>query len=224
MISLAVLTSAVAGFALIKSAPAESPVSIELPASKAVPLPGALAVTPEKETSKCLGAGALDPKNSCTPDSLGEAILPSIDTFARDNGDSFKCWREQSKPLNSCSIGSVQPDAIRMALVGDSHAASLIPAIQEFAAANNWKVDVFVGYSCQWMEQRPGYDCYDVMQEIRAKLETGDPYAAVLTTAARGKTGTDVEYAASMFANAWQPVAERGHEGACDCRCTFCES
>jgi hypothetical protein len=141
---------------------------------------------------------------------MGDSILPSIDTFARDNGDSFKCWREQSKPLNSCNIGSTQPDATRLALIGDSHAASLIPAVQEFAVANNWKVDVYVGYSCQWMEQRPGYDCYDVMQEIRQKVETGERYAAVLTTAARGKTGTDVQYAAQMFANAWQPVAARG--------------
>ncbi|WP_091469373.1 acyltransferase family protein [Paenarthrobacter nitroguajacolicus] len=210
MVGLAVLAVAVSGSALIKSAPAAGSVAVELPASNAVPLPGALTTAPAKGGSKCLGAGSLDTKNGCTPDSLGETILPSIDNFARDNGDSFKCWREQSKPLNSCSIGSVQPDAIRMALIGDSHAASLIPAIQEFAATNNWKVDVFVGYSCQWMEQRPGYDCYDVMQEIRAKLETGDPYDAVLTTAARGKTGTDVNYAASMFANAWQPVADRG--------------
>jgi peptidoglycan/LPS O-acetylase OafA/YrhL len=210
LVSLTVLTFAVAGFSLLKATPPENAVAVELPASKAVPLPGALSATPAKAASKCLGAGSLDPKNGCTPDSLGESILPTIDTFARDNGDSFKCWREQSKQLNSCSIGSTKPDAKRVALIGDSHAASLIPAIQEFAETNNWKVDVFVGYSCQWMEQRPGYDCYDVMQEIRSKVETGDPYAAVVTTAARGKTGTDVKYAARMFANAWQAAADRG--------------
>lgn len=208
MVSFGVLAASVAGVALIQSAP--TGVAQAVPLSSATPLPGALATTAAKETSKCLGAGAFDPKNGCKPGSLGATITPSLDLFARDNGDSFKCWREQSKPLNPCSIGSVKPDAIRMALIGDSHAASLIPAIQEFATANNWKVDVFVGYSCQWMEQRPGYDCYDVMQEIRSKLDASNPYEAVLTTAARGKTGNDAKYAASMFAKAWQPVAARG--------------
>jgi peptidoglycan/LPS O-acetylase OafA/YrhL len=210
--SLAVLTLAVSGAAIIKS---ETPPteSVQAAAPFYLKSGGTGETSPaatKAATPKCLGAGALDPANECTPTILGDTMLPSVDTFARDNGDSFKCWREQAKPLNSCSIGSTKPDAVRMALIGDSHAASLIPGIQEFAAANNWKVDVFVGYSCQWMEQRPGYDCYDVMQEIRAKVEGGDPYAAVLTTAARGKTGTDVKYAASMFAKAWQPVAARG--------------
>lgn len=210
MVSLSVLTVSVVGFALLKATSPENAVAADLPASKAVPLPGAIATGPAKAPSKCLGAGSLDPKNACTPDNLGATLVPSIDNFARDNGDSFKCWREQSKQLNSCTIGSTKPDATRMALIGDSHAASLLPAIQEFADTNNWKVDVYVGYGCQWMEQRPEYDCYDVMQEIRAKVETGDPYAAVMTTAARGKTGTDVKYAARMFANAWQAAADRG--------------
>lgn len=213
MVSLTMLAGAVSGAALIKSMPtgepqAVAPVTLSS-SGETAPL-GALATTAAKAAPKCLGAGALDPKNACTPTSLGDTIMPSVDMFVSDVGDSYACWRGQSKPLNSCSIGSSKEDAIRLALIGDSHAASLIPAIQEFAVANNWKVDVFVGYGCQWMEQRPENDCYDVMEETRAKVEGGDPYAAVLTTAARGMTGSDVKYAASMFANAWQPVAARG--------------
>lgn len=208
MVSLAALAIAVAGAASLKNAPTTANQTGEPFYLKSGT--DAQATPTVKAAPKCLGAGSLDPANACAATSLGDTLLPAVDTFARDQGDSFKCWREQGRPLNSCSIGSIKPDAKRMAVVGDSHAASLIPALQDFAAANNWKVDVFVGYSCQWMEQRPGYDCYDVMQEIRAKIEGGDPYAAVLTTAARGKTGTDVKYAASMFAKAWQPVAARG--------------
>jgi peptidoglycan/LPS O-acetylase OafA/YrhL len=213
MVSLAVLAAAVSGAALVKNQPTGEP-QADVPfvlKSAADANSAKTATTPTaKAAPKCLGAGFLNPLNGCKPGVLGDTLMPLIDTFARDNGDSFKCWREQSKPLNACSIGSVKPNAVPIALIGDSHAASLIPAIQEFAVANNWKVDVFVGYSCQWMEQRPGYDCYDVMNEIREKVEGGKPYTAVLTTAARGKTGTDVGYAASMFANAWQPVADRG--------------
>ena len=205
--SLTLLTVAMGGVAFIHVSPTDAPTTFSQAVAQT---PGALATAGAKAAPICMGAAGLDPEKGCTPTSMGDTILPSINMFARDNGDSFKCWREQGEPINTCNVGSTEPDAVRLALIGDSHAASLIPAIQEFAVTNNWAVDVYVGFSCQWMEQRPGYDCYDVMQQIREIVETGEPYEGVITTAARGKTGTDVGYAARMFAKAWQPVAARG--------------
>ncbi|MGN7252774.1 SGNH hydrolase domain-containing protein [Arthrobacter sp. SAFR-014] len=146
----------------------------------------------------------------CDADKLGGIIQPQVDRYAEDTGSAFACWRAQGKPLATCSIGSSKSDALSVALIGDSHAASLIPSLEPILEQKNWKLDVFVGYGCPWMQLEPDSDCYEVMQEIQKRVDTGKKYDAIITTASRSKMGEDKDHAAEMLAAAWKPAADRG--------------
>ncbi|MFF2370074.1 acyltransferase family protein [Agromyces sp. NPDC058110] len=127
------------------------------------------------------GAGGDCPR----PTSLDASqVVPSIDALADDTAGAYSCWRSQGGPLASCTFGSEGPDAARVAVVGDSHAAALLPAFRDLAASENWSVDTFVGYGCQWMDQAAGSDCDQVADETQQRLLSGG-YDLVLTTAAR---------------------------------------
>lgn len=208
---LAILTFAVVAFALVKST---TPVNSQLPNSSLSRSQGAASslapAEPSSSGNRCFGAAAMEKDAKCDPGGLGGLIAPQIDNFASDAGDGFTCWRAQGKVRTDCTIGSTKPDARKIALVGDSHAASLIPALGDFLVEKNWSMDVFVGYGCQWMEMSPGADCYVAMQEIQEKLRTPGKYVAVLTTAARSKVGPDTDKIAGMMANAWEDSTANG--------------
>ncbi|QTX05253.1 acyltransferase family protein [Agromyces archimandritae] len=159
---------------------------------------------------ECFGAAAApgipDP---CTPElAAADALLPSVDELADDTGVGFFCWRGETEPLRSCTFGSEDADATRVALVGDSHAAMVIPALRDRVAALGWRVDTYTGYGCQWRAPATG-DCGDVMDEIQDRLERGEAYDIVITTAARWAV-VDAVSAPGEYADAWAPVAERG--------------
>ncbi|WP_016932006.1 acyltransferase family protein [Rhodococcus sp. R1101] len=151
----------------------------------------------------CFGAAAMVNKAQCDPSVNLDSLTPRLDTFAKDTQGAYSCWRQKDGPMPTCRIGSTKDDALRVALIGDSHAAMLLPALSQFVVTENWSLRAFVGYDCQW-EIRPTDNCGSVMASIQEELLAGDPYDLILTTASR-KYG-DVE----AFHAAWTPVIERG--------------
>ncbi|MFD1810862.1 acyltransferase family protein [Rhodococcus gannanensis] len=150
----------------------------------------------------CLGAGTMaDPNCAATVDL--DLMKPSLDSFAKDTQGAYSCWRQQGGSMPRCVFGSTEDDALKVALVGDSHAAMLLPALSEFLVSENWNLTAFVGYDCQWATS-PNDDCGDVMQTVQNRLLTDEPYDVILTTASR-KYGNAADYA-----SAWSPVAARG--------------
>ena len=64
--------------------------------------------------------------------------------------------------MHPCVYGSRRPDAIRVALIGDSHAAALLAALEPQLDALNWHVTAFTGQTCGWLPPRslrPARDC-----------------------------------------------------------------
>ncbi|KQM84125.1 acyltransferase family protein [Agromyces sp. Leaf222] len=159
--------------------------------------------------SGCFGAAA-SPASSAdcpTPTELtASEVLPSIDALADDTGGGYFCWRTQGGPLESCTFGSEAPDATRVALVGDSHAAAMVPAVREAAASEDWSVDTYLGYGCQWRDQPADSDCDTVADETQALLVDGE-YDLVLTTAARW---TIDDAPLDSFTSRWNEVAATG--------------
>jgi peptidoglycan/LPS O-acetylase OafA/YrhL len=201
---LTVFTIAVSAAALLRTP--------EVPGTfTPTPVAGSSAVAePTESAADCLGASFLDPAKSCTPDALPGALQPSVDSFADDTGGAYACWRNEGEPSDVCSIGSTADDAKRVMLIGDSHAASLRPAIEDLAEENNWKVDIYAGVGCQWMAMTDSYDCADTIAEANAAMLEGEPYDAIITTGARGKAGSDSTSVVGQMVEAWQPVADRG--------------
>jgi peptidoglycan/LPS O-acetylase OafA/YrhL len=149
---------------------------------------------------KCWGAASLDMKADCDRD-MGTEVLPTPKTFADDHGNSYECFFGKDQPMRSCSYGDGK---IRVAVVGDSHAAALLPGLTEQATAQDWKLDTYVGVGCLWSTNT----CAS-MGEVQSKL-LHERYDVVITTAYRG-TGTESkEDQAEAFASQWRPVADNG--------------
>lgn len=176
-------------------------------------MPVAAPLASDSPTMKpCRGANALVFGADCNPGIMPKDITPSIDELSADQGNGYDCWiAEGAEEMRSCSYGSDSEKSLKVALVGDSHAASLIPALTAEIDSTNWVLDTFVGNGCQWRIIAPeNKNCGTAMQQIQAKLTEGEPYDVVLTTASRAKFGSDYSRAVQSSQEAWQPVIDRG--------------
>lgn len=159
----------------------------------------------------CMGAAALDPNANCNRSTVVASLSPSIDRMNKDTGNAFKCWSGEGEDMKSCSYGSAGDGSVRMAVAGDSHAASLIPALTTGSEMATRSLDTFVGNGCQWRAFSPdNKTCGKAMQQIQEQLTGSDPYDVVVTTASRTKTGSDPAVAIQQFKEAWKPVLDLG--------------
>jgi len=160
--------------------------------------------------SACSGAAAVGNAEECADEPAASALIPSLDGYEDDTGISFSCYRGESADLRTCSYGQPTDTSLRVALVGDSHAASLLPAIEPLLGQQDWTLDTFVGFGCQW-KINPGSDCGAVMDQIQDRLTDPDePYDIIITTAARWSNGDDVDAATALFADTWGEATANG--------------
>ncbi|WP_346739539.1 acyltransferase family protein [Gordonia alkanivorans] len=150
----------------------------------------------------CFGAAALATPGCALRDPAKE-LTPDVDRFTDDTQGAYECYRQKGRALSSCTYGYTGPDAKRLAIVGDSHAAMLLPGLAQHLNENKWSLTTFVGYGCQWALRASG-DCdRTVMPEVQKRL-LAEKYDLVITTATR-TTRSANEYAAT-----WRPVVEGG--------------
>ena len=91
----------------------------------------------------------------------GAVPLSSVTTMSptKAAGDRERLWREHCMGYEHttvpahCTYGNPKGKII-VALVGDSHAAHLFPAVQKVAHANGWRLEVFVKVSCPFIDMR----------------------------------------------------------------------
>jgi peptidoglycan/LPS O-acetylase OafA/YrhL len=161
-------------------------------------------ITPAEKVDPCFGAPAMLTPGCVLRDP--EAFLrPSIDEFSQDTQGVFNCYREkgaEQRKLPSCNYGYMGGDATRIALVGDSHAASLLPALWPILNANKWRLTTYLGQSCG-LTTALSLECKESMAEVQAEL-LAHPYALVLTTNLNGLQRPD------SYQSAWAPIAVAG--------------
>jgi hypothetical protein len=164
------------------------------------------AVEPDRVAAvDCFGAAYL--ANGCSPEDVTGEVVPAVDVISEDTGGAYACWRAEGAEAKSCTYGSEEPDAPRVALVGDSHAAMLLPGILPQLDELGWRLDTFVGFGCQWRDGGEESDCAEPMAEIDEQLSSGD-YDLVLTSAARW--ASDDAGAPADFASAWSRALDAG--------------
>lgn len=162
-------------------------------------------------TDPCFGAPAMVTAG-CVLRDPNIPLQPPIDEFAKQPPEEAvfsKCWMakgEKMAKLDSCQFGYDGPGAKRIALVGDSHAVSLYPALSEMLDRNKWSLTTYVGYTCQLADPLPGSQCEGPMAEVRAEL-LANPYDLVLTT---GWSANPSYPPAMNYENAWKPLIEAG--------------
>ena len=151
----------------------------------------------------CIGAAALDPRHRCARLNAGNRVAPLPGELPDDTGGAYTCYAYLRQPMHPCGYGSRRPDAIRVALVGDSHAAALLAALEPQLDALNWRVTTFTGETCGWLPPALSPDCPG-LRLIQRDLLRGH-YAVVIATEIRAYTSSVVDHLKAM-----KPVAATG--------------
>ena len=99
----------------------------------------------QDDPHNCIGAAALDPRHHCSTLNTGDRVAPLPGELPDDTGGAYACYAYLRQPMHPCGYGSRRPDAIRVALIGDSHAAALLAALEPQLDALNWRVTAFTG-------------------------------------------------------------------------------
>ena len=165
------------------------------------------------DPASCRGANTLlNPDCAATREQItqGDQLIPARAGLYDDTDGAFECYASDAAPIEPCHIGSDAPDAVRIALTGDSHAAMLVPALRDVAEERNWSIDVYVGRGCVWSTD-PDPACADRQAAVDEDL-MGNGYEAVIVTAwnqieASAETRRE---RADQFAERWQEAADAG--------------
>ncbi|MDR6904645.1 peptidoglycan/LPS O-acetylase OafA/YrhL [Agromyces sp. 3263] len=103
--------------------------------------------------AECFGANAMLGGRDC-PDRL--ALPPGTDlAFAAHDLDPDWCLTGLAEAWRTCEYGDPAGTAGHLALVGDSHAAALIDAFDEYFRQVGWRVTTFVRFGCPGLSESP---------------------------------------------------------------------
>ena len=157
----------------------------------------------QDDPRNCIGAAALDPRHGCAHLNTGDRVAPLPGQLPDDTGGAYACYAYLHQPAHPCDYGSRRRDAIRVALVGDSHAAALLAALEPQLDALNWRVTAFTGQACGWLPAHLAPDCPGLGLIQRALLHRH--YEVVIATELRLYTTSVAQHLKAM-----RPVAASG--------------
>ncbi|WP_422741854.1 acyltransferase family protein [Mycobacterium sp. WMMD1722] len=153
----------------------------------------------------CFGSRAMV-REGCSLRSPGSFLRPSVDALSQDTQGAFDCYLKREsdrRTLRTCEYGYKGDDAVRIALVGDSHAASLLPALRPILMANKWRLTTYLGQSCNLMFELSPV-CKEPMNQVIAEL-VAHPYDLVVTTSLIGGQ------APADYSAAWKQIIDAGN-------------
>src|SRR5215213_4319059 len=102
----------------------------------------------------CDGAAAMDPVNRCRRPFARPADLDP--TFAAADGRGYTCLQSPSAAVpQPCELGTTTSPRRTIALVGNSHAARLAPALDRYGRQHGWRVLVAAKVDCTGLATKP---------------------------------------------------------------------
>ncbi|MFW3172829.1 acyltransferase family protein [Geodermatophilus sp. CPCC 206100] len=188
----------------------------------------ARAASVELVGTSCFGAAAMDPANDCAdPNRVTETISPVFASSDRSAGTEC-LFPNESTEVDPCTVE--QPGADRkVALIGDSHAASWWEAVSGAAAERGWSFDAYLHAGCPVLStdrftgpgmsaDQPG-TCRTWSEEVIAEV-AADPEVTTVFTSYRADvykflgTGGRLrnEWSASVVRAALQPLVDAGKQ------------
>jgi peptidoglycan/LPS O-acetylase OafA/YrhL len=172
------------------------------PSRLALGAPGRVGHT-QDDPNNCIGAAALDPRHRCARLNTGNRVAPLPGQLPDDTGGAYACYAYLGQPAHPCVYGSHQRHAVRVALIGDSHAAALLAVLEPQLDALRWRVTAYTGQTCAWLPARLAPQCPGLPQIQRALLDRR--YAVVIATELRQYANPVAQHLAAM-----KPVAATG--------------
>jgi peptidoglycan/LPS O-acetylase OafA/YrhL len=180
----------------------------------------------EQAPPSCFGAASMDPRLTGCPDPALEDVIVPNPTTAGGDFAHVPCWvGNDSDKLLSCTYPAkgAKGRVPHIALVGDSHARAILPALTALADEGRISVVTYFHSACQWSTAVPSGDrttvakCQSWRKKLQTRLEAdAGTYDAIVTAALsdeqfqvpRGQTRE--EYASRGLAAAWRPLAKAG--------------
>ena len=175
----------------------------------------------QENPPECFGAAAaLDA--SCADVDFGDTILPAPGFAGMDRPGDEQCFVQltDARPV-SCTFGSDDPEAPRVALIGDSHAYQLLPTFERMAEENGWQLVTWFKGACPWNTTplstpgAVGAACTEWRESVQnaideTELDAG--FTAAIATTPYSSDGYDSAYDAAVagYRDAWSTVTDRG--------------
>lgn len=169
----------------------------------------------------CFGAASVLDASCATAD-FGDTILPAPGFAGIDRPQEEECFVQltDARPV-SCTFGSDDPDAPRVALIGDSHAYQLLSTFQRIAEDEGWQLVTWFKGACPWNTTplaTPGAfgdACTQWRQGVSDALAEADVdavFTAAIATTPYSSAGHASAYDAAVagYVEAWDEVLDRG--------------
>jgi len=175
----------------------------------------------------CFGAASgptdgLEKVDFCGNPELEGQIIPSPGFGNADRPQHPECLVTlNDSTLTSCEFGDTTSDAApRVAIIGDSHAYSLLDPIIQLAETNGWHLTTYLKGACPWSTTPiAGGDafaasCADWRSKLDTELAAVVPYDVIFTAALADHTvefdSDEARTTTSGFVEAWSPQLNRG--------------
>jgi hypothetical protein len=147
----------------------------------------AAAVEDQVTSGDCVGAEALS-EASCTPH--GEKLITDPAFAATDQPEPYKdgCWiLGDFSEQRTCHYGSDDPKALKVALVGNSHAGHWLPALQRIDETTPWSITTYLISECYTVDRPIDFgdvrtaNCDDWNERVQREIAEGGYDLVVLS-------------------------------------------
>ena len=193
--------------------------SITIGISQAVEEERRSLVERELASDACFGAAFIENAASCSSRTF-PLLQPNPAIAEEDKAALYdkKCISETSE-LIECFFGETSAP-YRIALVGDSHAASWFPALEPMISKGTVNVTTFTRFSCVFTEAPRSEDftaCTEWSPKLASRIAEARPFDLVLISGYSTNLREEVENGFLLptqvtqgFRSAWQPLVDRG--------------
>ncbi|MBO0609174.1 acyltransferase family protein [Myceligenerans salitolerans] len=140
----------------------------------------------------CYGYAAMVTGDACETVLADTEIVPDRSALKADTGNAYRCYTAaEATDIDSCTLGD---GPIRIALIGNSHAALFSPVLEDAAERYGWEITPLTSNGCVWSPLRADDPelsdrCSNRIQQSEDLLFGGEPYDAVVFAGGRGRLG-----------------------------------
>lgn len=180
-----------------------------------------VAVRAKLSKSACFGAASIDPMKDCSTSKF-PVISPDPALAPQDSPAIYftqpPCLAGGTA-LPDCEFGD-PASSLRVALIGDSHAAQWEPALQQLAEKYGWDLHLYLKTNCAFTaaKRSASYSSCSVWSSNVAKaLKREKPFDLVLTSFFAENLGLEIDdgsvtrsAAEAGFRQVWKPLIKRG--------------
>jgi peptidoglycan/LPS O-acetylase OafA/YrhL len=193
----------------------------QIQALVAAPAPKAGRATAARPRS-CFGAAAMDPADRCPhPFARPASLDPAV---AAGDGPTDPCLQKADVASPTyCTLGRTTHPARTIAVVGNSHAWRLLPALELYADQHGWRILVAVRINCLGLvtsaDQGPSRNCLTWSAAVQHRLLTlhgldgvifvGYSYADAFTIGTH-PTAAEARARNAQVLRLWSALAARG--------------